>query len=88
LCVGDALALLCGEQTQEKSEARHDKAERHDGEAGPNPRQQRALGGEENTRIAVHGDLGYLNPAMLTPGAGRLPGEDRWRDPIALVVDS
>ena len=50
---GTALPLNC-EQPQEQAEAGHDEAERHDGEPGAHPRQQRSLGGEENAGVAHH----------------------------------
>ena len=50
----DAQALLRREQVQEEAEARDDEAERHHGETRADPREQRALGGEEDPGIAAH----------------------------------
>ena len=80
---GDALSLLRGEQAQEQAEARHDETERHDGEAGAHPRQQRALGGEENAGVAHHrghgdrkspNDRRFRYPTKPLPTATRQAG--------------
>ena len=54
LDVGDDAGLLRGEQAQEESEAGHDETERHDGEPGTDPCEQRSLRGEEDSRITQH----------------------------------
>src|SRR5262249_32693473 len=45
--------LLCREEAQEETEARHDETEGHDREPRAHPREQRAFGGEEYAGI-VH----------------------------------
>src|SRR5690606_20852441 len=42
-----------GDHPEEEAEARDDEAEADDGEPGPHPREERALGSEEDARIAA-----------------------------------
>src|SRR5581483_8013428 len=48
------------QQGQEQTEARHDEAESHEGKARAHPSEQRALGGEEYTRI-THGPIYFFS---------------------------
>jgi hypothetical protein len=56
--------------TQEQAKAGHHEAEPHHGQAGSDPRQKGALGGQVDTRIFGRGGVcrNYLRFARVHPG--------------------